>query len=72
MNRISKFGVACLASAALVGATIAANANDGSDDRASSIVTMPSTATIIALNPQPLPPMCIPPGCKPKVRGTRI
>ncbi len=50
-----------LAFTALVAATFAVSADIGRDNagpKAESIGTM------VALNPQPLPPRCLPPGCK--------
>jgi hypothetical protein len=72
MNDIAKVGVAYIACAALAAGTIAASSNAGRGDLSTSIVTKPSIGTIIALNPQPLPPRCLPPGCKPKVGGAKI
>jgi hypothetical protein len=54
-------GACAIAFAALVAATVTASADIGRDDanpKAGIIGTM------VALNPQPLPPRCLPPGCK--------
>jgi hypothetical protein len=54
-------GACALAFTALIAATVAASADIGRDDAASKAE---SIGTAIALNPQPLPPRCLPPGCR--------
>jgi hypothetical protein len=54
-------GAYALAFTALAAATVAASADIGGDDAASKAE---SIGTAIALNPQPLPPRCLPPGCR--------
>jgi hypothetical protein len=55
---IGGFTIPCIALAA---ATVAASAVIGRDDAAPKVG---SIGTMVALNPQPLPPRCLPPGCK--------
>jgi hypothetical protein len=50
-----------LAFTALAAATVAASADIGRDDGASKAE---SIGTMVALNPQPLPPRCLPLGCR--------
>jgi hypothetical protein len=54
-------GACALAFTALAAATVAASADIGRDDAASKAE---SIGTVVALNPQPLPPRCLPPGCR--------
>jgi hypothetical protein len=52
-------GACAITFTALVAATVTASADiDDAAPNAESI------GTIVALNPQPLPPRCLPPGCK--------
>jgi hypothetical protein len=59
MRRLA--GASALAFTALAAATVAASADIGRDDAASKAE---SIGTVVALNPQPLPPRCLPPGCR--------
>jgi hypothetical protein len=54
-------GACALAFTALAAATVAASADIGRDNAASKAE---SIGTMVALNPQPLPPRCLPPGCR--------
>jgi hypothetical protein len=54
-------GACAIAFTALAAATVAASADIGRDDAAPKVG---SIGTMVALNPQPLPPRCLPPGCK--------
>jgi len=54
-------GACAIAFTALAAATVGANANISHDDAARKAE---SIGTMVALNPQPLPPRCLPPGCK--------
>ena len=54
-------GACALAFAALAAATVAASADISRDDAVSKAG---SIGTVVALNPQPLPPRCLPPGCR--------
>jgi hypothetical protein len=54
-------GACALALTALAAATVAASADIGRDDAAAKAE---SITTMVALNPQPLPPRCLPPGCR--------
>jgi hypothetical protein len=56
MDIFSKLCVAGLARAAVAAATLASNANVGFGDVAAATLSANSGATMIALNPQPLPP----------------
>jgi hypothetical protein len=53
-------GACTIAFMAMTAATVAARADIGRDDAAPKAQ---NTGTMIALNPQPLPPRCLPPGC---------
>jgi hypothetical protein len=62
MTMMSKpFGTCATAFAVLAAATVAASATIGRDSAAPKTQNI---GTAIALNPQPLPPRCLPPGCK--------
>lgn len=50
------------ASVVLIMGTISADANIGRSDDTAAKNT--DTGVHVALNPQPLPPRCLPPGCK--------
>jgi hypothetical protein len=50
-----------IAFTALAAATVAASADTGRYDAATKAERI---GTVVALNPQPLPPRCLPPGCK--------
>jgi hypothetical protein len=67
MNGASKLGLALFACAALAAGMISANADI---DRAYANPTA-GIGTIVALNPQPLPPRCQPPHCKPNGGGAK-
>jgi hypothetical protein len=54
-------GACAIAFTALVAATVAASADIGRDDTTPKVGTI---GTLVALNPLPLPPRCLPPGCK--------
>jgi hypothetical protein len=54
-------GASAIAFTALAAATGAASADIGRNDAAPKAENI---GTIVALNPQPLPPRCLPPGCK--------
>jgi hypothetical protein len=54
-------GACALAFTALAAATVAASADIGRDNAAPKAE---SIGTMVALNPQPLPPRCLPPGCQ--------
>jgi hypothetical protein len=56
MNIFSKLCLAGLACAAVAAATLASNANVGFRDVAAATASANRGATMIALNPQPLPP----------------
>jgi hypothetical protein len=62
MTTTSKFLCSCaMAFAVLAAATVVARANIGRDSAAPKAQNI---GTAVALNPQPLPPRCLPPGCK--------
>src|SRR5258708_29322480 len=61
VTRKRLIGACALAFTALAAATVAASADIGRDDGASKAE---SIGTMVALNPQPLPPRCLPPGCR--------
>ena len=78
MNTILRFSGTSIACLLLVAGTISANADTGRDDIAAATggTVTKSMGTQVALNPQPLPPRCLPPGCKSgggivKVRSSR-
>jgi hypothetical protein len=54
----TRAGACALVFMAMAAATVAASADIGRDDAAS---TAGSIGTVVALNPQPLPPRCLPP-----------
>jgi len=68
MIGVSKLCAAGIVCAALAAGTMAANANVGSGD----VAPAARLGTVVALNPQPLPPRCLPPGCKSGGGGIRI
>jgi hypothetical protein len=55
------FGTYAMAFVVLAAATVAVSANVGRDSAAPKAQNI---GTAVALNPQPLPPRCLPPGCK--------
>ena len=69
MNGVSKLRAACIVCAVLAAGTIAANANVGGGDVAPMSARI---GTMVALNPQPLPPRCLSPGCKSGGGGIKI
>jgi hypothetical protein len=54
-------GACTIAFTVLTAATVAASADMGRDG---PVVRTESIGTVVALNPQPLPPRCLPQGCK--------
>ncbi len=70
MNFLLKLCGVGAASIMLITGTISANANIGRDDGASA--KLANTGTRVALNPQPLPPRCLTPGCKPGGGGKKV
>jgi hypothetical protein len=67
MKGTSKLGLALIACAALAAGMVAANADIGGPDASPTA----GIETILALNPQPLPPRCQPPHCKPNGGGAK-
>jgi hypothetical protein len=61
MTRKRLISACTLAFTALAAATVAASADIGRDDAARKAENI---GTMVALNPQPLPPRCLPPGCR--------
>ena len=61
-------GVCALTFTVLTAATVAASANIGRDNAAPKAESI-GTIVAVVLNPQPLPPRCLPPGCKGGGRG---
>ncbi len=58
-NRL--IGACAIAFTALAAGTVAASADLGRNDAGPNLG---SIGTMVGLNPQPLPPRCLPPGCK--------
>lgn len=56
MNSFSKFCLAGLVCAVIAAGTLVANASASLGDRAHTTLSASSAGTMVALNPQPLPP----------------